>query len=264
MIAPNLVVFHDPKLGHQDWEWEDGAAGCCGADGRNPRFAVADGATEGFGSARWAHQLVSGFVGPDGPATRRPPMHPEGVHGWFEQAQRRWHTDADSAGASDLQRLKRARVGSLATVLGCEVRDPDGPRPRWEAVSVGDTVLFHVRGQRLVQHFPALAEADFGVNPDGVSTRPERLADTVDRLAWAGGDLEPGDLLYLATDALAQWLVRGDGPALWGTLAALVDPADFLDLVTAQRRARAMTNDDVTLLRVRMDRAWPTRLVVWP
>ncbi len=261
MIAPNLVVFHDPKLGHQDWEWEDGAAGCCGAGGRNPRFAVADGATEGFGSARWARQLVSGWVEP---ADRRPPLHPDGVRGWFEDAAHRWHAETDAAGASDLARLKQARVGSLATVLACEVLDPDGPSPRWEAVALGDTVLFHVRNERLVAHFPALTGSDFGVNPDGVSTRPERARDAVDRLAWAGGDLEPGDHLYLATDALAQWMVRGDEPALWSLLAGLVDPAEFRDLVTARRRDRAMTNDDVTLLRVRMDRAWPTRLVVWP
>ena len=254
-----MVVFSDPKLGHDDWEWEDGAAGCGGdpAAGRNPRFAVADGATEGFGSARWAHCLVSGFIGPEGPT-----LVPAGIRRWFECAQQRWHRDSDASHANDLQRLKQQRVGSLATVLGCELSDLDGHRPRWDAVALGDTVLFQVRHDRLVQQFPALGSADFGVNPDGVSTKPERLAESVERLDWASGELHHGDHLYLATDALAQWLVTYDDPALWRTLAGLTHPAEFRRLVTEQRHARTMTNDDVTLLRVRLGTSAPTDLVV--
>jgi len=277
-----MVIFYAPKLGNEEYEWEDGAAGWCGdpATGRNPRFAVADGATEGFGSARWAQQLVAGwlgFDGPDGPdgpdrhdrygerAAAPPTLHPDELRRWFALAQARWSADSQVPGASDLARLKLARVGSFATLLACELSGLAGPAPRWDGVALGDTVLFQVRGEHLVTQFPMLAAEDFGVNPDGVSTVPDRLAASVGRLARHGGRLEVGDRLYLATDAFAQWMVaagRRDPRALWPALAALDHPGSFRALLAERRGRGEMANDDVTLLRVDLVPARATHLVV--
>lgn len=263
-----MVVFYAPKQGNDEREWEDGAAGSCGdpSTGRNPRFAVADGATEGFGSARWAEQLVAGFVGPDqGNGGGEPPaLRPDALHRWLEFMQTRWHQDPRAEGATDLERLKLARVGSFATLLGCELSGLDGPQARWDAVALGDTVLFHVRNQQ-VQQFPRIAAEEFGFNPDGVPTRPEALAGMIKRLAVSGGDLAAGDRLYLATDALAQWMVAvdtRDRRSLWTTLATLDHPATFRQLVADRRCAGEMKNDDVTLMRVHLVATRPAYLVV--
>jgi len=279
-MQAQMVIFYAPKLGNAEHEWEDGAAGWCGdpATGRNPRFAVADGATEGFGSARWAQQLVAGWLGVDGPdgpdpygersappPAPPPALHPDELLRWLARAQARWSADSQVAGASDLARLKLARVGSFATVLACELSDLAGPAPRWDGVALGDTVLFHVRGERLVTQFPPIAAEDFGVNPDGVSTVPDRLAASVGRLAHHSGPLELDDRLYLATDAFAQWMVaadRRDPRALWPALAALDHPGTFRALLARRRDRGEMTNDDVTLLRVDLVPARPTHLVV--
>ncbi|MER5265381.1 hypothetical protein ABTZ99_25205 [Actinosynnema sp. NPDC002837] len=257
------VVFYAPKHGNTEAEWEDGAAAAPAAgDGRGPRFAVADGATQGFGSARWAQQLVAGFVGDQGAA---PDLTAAALHRWASDMQGRWHDDPRLAGATDLQRLKQATVGSFATFLGCELRDLAGPRPRWTAVAVGDAVLFHVRGHRVVSQFPPIPPEGFGSNPDGLPTHAAGLADMVGRASFAEGDLADGDLLYLATDAFAQWVAaadRRDPRALWTTLAALDHPEAFRALVAGRRAAREMVNDDVTLLRVRLDRRPAEHLVV--
>lgn len=223
-----IVIFYAPKQGNDEREWEDGAAGSSGdpSTGRNPRFAGADGATEAIGSARWAEQLVAGFVGLGRPedGAEPPALRRDAVHGWLELMQARWHQDPRAAHATDLERLKLARVGSFATLLGCELSGLDGPQARWDAVALGDTVLFHVRHHDLVTQFPPIAAEDFGFNPDGVSTRPDGLSAAVDRLTAHGGRLAAGDRLYLATDALAQWMVQAhhrDPRWLWNTLAAL-------------------------------------------
>jgi len=264
-----MVVFYAPKQGNDEREWEDGAAGSCGdpSTGRNPRFAVADGATEAFGSARWAEQLVAGFVGLGQPddCAEPPGLRRDAVHGWLELMQARWHQDPRAAGATDLERLKLARVGSFATLLGCELSGLDGPQPRWDAVALGDTVLFHVRNHDLVTQFPRIAAEEFGVNPDGVPTKPGGLSGAVDRLADDGGQLAAGDRLYLATDALAQWMVVAHqrGPrSLWNALATLDHPAKFRNLVADRRRADEMKNDDVTLMRVHLLATQPAHLVV--
>lgn len=256
-MQARTVIYFAQKHGNAEAEWEDGGAAAPAdrASGRGPRLAVADGATSGFGSARWAQQLVAGFVGADrdGP----PELAPRALLGWFELMQTRWRDDPRLAGANELQKIKLAQVGSFATFLGCELTDRG-----WTAIAFGDTVLFHVRAGRLVAQFPAMTAEDFGVNPDGVSTRPETLADLVGRMLVARGDLADGDVLYLATDALAHWMVGADHHALWPTLAALGHPDTFHALVADRRRTGELHNDDVTLLRAHIVSSRPSELVV--
>ncbi|HUQ55758.1 hypothetical protein [Lentzea sp.] len=252
------VVFSAPKQGNDPWEWEDGAAAAPEdrETGRGPRFALADGATEGFGSTRWAMRLVEGFVAPDVELTRR------SLLGWAVRAQDGWRHDPVLSRASGVELFKLDSVGSFATFLGCELTGLAGERPRWRAVAVGDTVLFHVRGNRLVGQFPPMRADDFGVNPAGVPTVPAALPGVVDRMEFAEGDVEPGDLLYLATDALAQWMVREDDDGLWSLLAGLDHPHRFRELADDRRETREMTNDDVTLMRISVAASWPDQLVV--
>lgn len=261
-LRANMVVFYAPKLGNDEREWEDGAAGWCGR--QEPRFAVADGAAGAFGSARWAEQLVAGFVGLADSETATPALTSDGMRQWIELMQTRWRDDPSTASGSDLARLKAARVGSFATLLGCELSGLDGPYPRWDAVGLGDAVLYHVRGSQFTQ-FPRISAAEFGVNPDGVSTKPERLAAMVERLTIEHGELAAGDRLYLASDAFAKWMIHTDGSdreSLWTMLAKLDHPATFRRLVADRRRAGEMTNDDVTLMRVHLVTAEPAYLVV--
>lgn len=267
MINTWQVVFSVAKDGNAESEWEDGAA-AAPADprlGRGPRLAVADGATKGFGSARWAQQLVAGFVGADQDPAGPPALDRASLHPWALRMQERWRDDPRLAGATDLELRKLTTVGSFATFLGCELNDLDGPRPHWAAVALGDTVLFHVRANTLITQFPAIAADGFGFNPDGLPTRADTVADMVDRAEFGSGDLADGDQLYLATDAFAHWMVNTDlrDPAgLWATLSGLDHPGVFRKLVADQRAAGAMDNDDVTLMRVRFHTAAPEHLVV--
>jgi len=251
VIRSRTVIYYAPKRGNAEAEWEDGGAASPGAGGGRPRFAVADGATQGFGSARWAQHLVAGFVGAGADAP--PGLSPGALFGWLETMQARWYDDSRLAGASAIERLKLEEVGSFATFLGCELT-PE-PRPRWTAVALGDTVLFHVRDDRLVTQFPALSAADFGYNPDGVSTKPEALREQVGRALTGEGALADGDLLYVATDAFAHWMVEQnlrDPGVLWPTLAGIAHPDTFRRLVADRRGCGDMGNDDVTLLRAQV------------
>jgi hypothetical protein len=271
-----LVIFSAPKDGYEPGEWEDGA--CGGAFGRggafgsgaasaepSGRFVVADGATEAYDVRRWVDQLVSSFMSPGGPGGAAfPALDRAGISGWARQMQDLWR--AETPATSDyIEQIKLTREGALATFLGCQLTGLDGTLAGWQAVAIGDTVLFHVRDGRLLTHFPALGSDGFGSVPPGISTRPERLGAMSEQLLFQQGALLPGDLLFAATDALAQWIIerveRGEA-ALWPSLAALSHPAVFDRLVTEQRAARALQDDDVTLLRVRLLAERPSSLVV--
>jgi hypothetical protein len=263
VIQARTVIYYAPKRGNAEAEWEDGGATSPGIAGRGPRLAVADGATQGFGSARWAQQLVAGFVGADRAVTA-PDLAANTLLGWFAAMQSRWHRDPRLAAATDLERIKAEQVGSFATFLGCELDDAGGG-PRWTAIALGDTVLFHVRAGSLVAQFPRLSAADFGVNPDGVSTRPESLHAELGRVLVCEGALADGDVLYVATDALAHWMVeqdRRDPAGLWPALAGLSHPDSFRRLVADRRAGGELGNDDVTLLRAQVVVSQPAYLVV--
>jgi hypothetical protein len=250
------VCFWQQKAGNSALEWEDAAGS---SDGRSARFIVVDGATEAYDSLRWVDQLVTSFL------DAGPKVAPSEVGGWFESMQRQWVSQAPAQFASVIEEYKFRNDGSFATFIGGELVDLDGPQPRWEAAALGDTVLFHVRADQLVAHFPALSVDDFGLVPDGVDTRPAALPQMMRHLAFGRGSLRAGDLLFVATDAFAHWILHQaaiDQSALWTVLTGLDHHATFAELVADQRGAGRLRNDDVTLLRIRIADAPPTRLVV--
>jgi len=265
-MAALPVVFHRPKAGSKETEWED----CAGHDGGDPaaarpaRFVVVDGATEAYDSLRWVRQLVASFLGKDRDGGT-PALTTQGLDEWFGRMQQRWLDEAPRTFANVFEERKFHEDGSFATFLGCEIHGLGGPRPSWSAAALGDAVLFHVRGGRVVGLLPQLGPEDFGLNPEGLFTQPSQRGRMRAALVFDAAPLTVGDWLFLATDAFAQWLTRCErdaGSGCWRMLAEIEHPADFARLVDRERRARRMKNDDVTLLRVEIAPADADVLVV--
>jgi hypothetical protein len=262
VVNARVVAFSLEKAGSSPEEWEDGVRWDVGdpTRGRWPRFVVADGATEAFDSIRWVNELVGSFIAPDGAA---PALDVPSMQRWFETVQHAWVARAP-AFANVFEERKFAE-GSYATFLGCELVGTDGPTPCWHAVALGDTVLFHVRQSSQLVQFPPIDAGEFGLDPDGVHTNPAALPRMVNRLLFAAHDIRPGDLLFLATDALAEWIVRArrrDERRVWRFLADIRHPDAFTRFVERHRAAREMKNDDVTLLRVLITDSDPEHVVV--
>ena len=189
------------------------------------------------------------------------------MRAWFAHMQQKWVQDSQAVFGHVVEERALTERGSFATMLGCELTGLDSTAPRWTAVALGDTVLFHVRGGRLLAKFPPLEPGDFGTSPDGVSTLRSQLDRMSRRLLFASGTLATGDLLFAATDAMAHWIIRtviSDGDKAWRMLSSITHPADFTRLVHDQRRVSAaerMKNDDVTLLRLRLLASRPSFVV---
>jgi hypothetical protein len=248
-----MVVFGQVKDGgNAEGDWEDGAG--YRVESHAARCIAADGAAQAFGAIRWVSQLVESFLGvtPDGPEA----LDADHLDAWFVRMQQAW-TDHAVTMTSGYAR-KRAAQGSFATVLACQIDGLDTGDPGWTAAALGDTVLFHVRDGRLLEHFPPMRPEDFSASPAGMHTLPTRLPRMRERLLLHGGRLQVGDRLYLATDALAEWLLRTDrtdGEQLWPALDHLSHDAVFTRIVADQRAAGALRNDDTTLLRAQLTSA---------
>ncbi len=266
MYTARMVVFHEPKLGGTQEEWEDGA-GFDPGDARTARPArcvVLDGATEAYEAVRWVAQLVDCFLGTDADGGR-PELTLAALDTWFGHMQERWQETGPRSFRTLFEERKFREEGSFATLLGCDIDGLDAGRPAWTAVALGDTVMFHVRGAAVLQQFPAMSAEDFGLSPDGVFTAPGARDRMRRAMVFARGRLQLGDRLYLATDALAAWMIRraaDDGARLWAFVDRVRDPVMFRDLVDDRRRRREMTNDDVTLMRVEIADSEAEPLVV--
>lgn len=256
------VIFSAPKVGYEPTWWEDGGGYSPGDTA--VRFAVADGATEGYESRQWVSQLLGSFLDAGDPDTPRG-LDESRLRTWLERMQDIWSRSIPPA--TDYIEHVKIQEGAFATFVGCQLDGLDGTSlPRWQAAAVGDAVLFHVRDGGLLRHLPPLRAADFGTNPNGLSSKSERLAGIVKQFRFDRGLLVPGDLLFAATDAMAKWMltwVEKDEKTLWRALEGLAGQADFDHLVGEQRRAKAMKDDDVTLLRVRL-LSGPAEVLVVP
>ena len=83
-----------------------------------------------------------------------------------------------------------------------------------------------------------------GSRPDGESLN--------ERIQTGNGSLRDGDMLLLATDAVAAWLLKRheEGRPLWKWLyRKLTTPESFAAMV-AYGRKNGLRNDDFTLVRV--------------
>src|SRR5246127_2256100 len=162
-----MVTFSTAKDGNAPGEWQDGASGGVIPDGtgapHRARFVVLDGATTAYDPVRWVDQLVRSFAPPtDGAAgSRLPRLEPGAIRAWFAEMQGQWAADVRDFD-SIIEERKFTEVGSFATLLGFRLYGVDGQGPRWRAVALGDTVLFHVRAGRLMAAFPPMGPEDFG------------------------------------------------------------------------------------------------------
>jgi hypothetical protein len=181
--------------------------------------------------------------------------------GWLPGLQERWwsqvQTDPEAPARPwfvDVQ----LEVGAFSTFLGL-LLEPSG----WLAQAVGDSCLFQVRGQRLLERFPVDQAAHFTTTPSLVGSRPRTpVADGLGAplelpvIETRQGGWQAGDRFWLLTDALAEWFLRQvdqDG-APWITLESFLEQpdSDFLAWVSRQRAEGQLGNDDVTLVGVQL------------
>jgi hypothetical protein len=129
-----------PKQGSSLSECEDAIA-------RNSLamlYAVADGATEAFGSKRWARYLTAAWVGP---TTRDCSV--EELTGAVQTIGDRFGKLVNEQ-TLPWYAVEKAASGSFAAFIGLRLRQ-DGS---WSSVALGDCCLFQERGAELIEAFP--------------------------------------------------------------------------------------------------------------
>jgi hypothetical protein len=232
--------------------------------------AIADGASESLLSGAWARRLTGNAVRLIGSSAGAAPS-PRTLAEIAGRSARQWPDFLDQyiAGRERDGRplrwyeqpgLERGAHSTLAVLELC--RDPaagvDGTRPAegwtWTAAAVGDSCAFHIRDGKLLAAVPIARPEEFDLSPDLLGSRDPDLALIAARTRVGSGYCEPGDRLYLATDALAAWILTAarDGGPGWDEELREFAAAEqeeraglFGRWVEARRADGSLRNDDV-------------------
>ena len=229
------------KQGGEAGECEDRAVWRYDAATSAFRAAIADGASASLMAGEWAELLATEYCKAndnsdfDGATVFRL------ADRWRQRVAAEplpWYAQA------------KAALGAFATLAGVTVHAGG----RWDALTAGDSCVFQVRDGALVAAHPIDRANDFGRVPILLGTAG---VDPAGSLQGRAGSYEPGDHLYLMTDALAAWAlgeIEG-GRDPWNWLAALetdVNPLPFARWIADRRGAGRLENDDVCLLHLRL------------
>jgi hypothetical protein len=241
-----VQTFWLPRRGNSPEEYEDASA----VDGAAGRIAVADGATESCFAGLWAALLVEGFV-------ESRDCRPDEWPALLPALQQRWEADV-SARKLRWAAKRLVKKGDFATFLGLALSASCDGGCQWQAVAVGDTCLLHTRGQSLLRAFPLEHSQQFNNLPGLVGSRMSAAEVRQRQSLWLDGRGQPGDRLWIMTDALAQWCLAeheaGRNP--WSELESLLalpqSGGRFASWIEELRNARGLHNDDVTLLAVEL------------
>ncbi|GAB5521880.1 MAG: protein phosphatase 2C domain-containing protein [Rhodothermales bacterium] len=227
----HIEAFTLPKAGHTREQNEDAFS-----IGTNwpLHLAVADGATETGFARLWASCLAEAAA------------HEDTMEQTIAAARQHWAEGLQHQPAQSWYAQAKADEGADATLLRVTIF----AEGHWTAEALGDTVLFHLRpthegdlGELL--RWPLAEVEAFDTRPALLHSRMQAAEPAVLR---HGGEWQAGDVLLLATDALAAWLMEY-GPAR----ALSWDSDSFVPVIDAARTTQAMRNDDVTLLLIRFD-----------
>lgn len=264
-VRLSCAVLREAKAGSSESEYEDAwwaprepasaAAGCT--------VAVADGASESMLAGAWAGMLartVGGLAGRDLDAALFARLICDTAARWPRYLDR-YTRRREKAGrpVAWYEEPKLAR-GAHATLVGVSFRRESGPvysgGGTWTAAALGDSCAFQVRGSRLVEAFPLESAEQFDTAPPLAASRDPDPELIELRTATRRGTWLPGDVFYLATDALAQWFLAqvGAGARPWREIDEVFDASAELPLWLGELRTdRRIRNDDVTIVRCRLE-----------
>jgi len=207
------------------------------------RFGIADGATEGFDSKRWARYLTRAWVSPSTARLKASEL-PEYLVLLGERQRQRWNSRQ-----LPWYLEEKSRDGAFAAFLGLNL----SRSPTWDAIAVGDCCLLIEREKSLVESFPLSRPEQFGSRPILLPSMASTFPGYMNAVQQKSGTLRAGDRMLLLSDAIACWYLRcrlEHGSVRDDFIDALAneDKNVLKEIITGERSDKHLRNDDVAII----------------
>ena len=241
-----LGLYKTPKQGSSESEYED-AYYPIGFPSKSPCpfvCAIGDGATETSFSGLWANLVTEAYYRANGSL--------EVFIAGLGDIRSQWHKETSSKPLPWYAEQKLAK-GAFATLLGLTIKEDsvESGEVNWCAHAIGDSCLFHARSGNCIATFPASKSEELSANPMLLCSISRSDDDVSGLILNREGRIVAGDRLYLVTDALAGWILRGlerEEKPLDVLDQAIKTTGGMVELMESLRESKAIKNDDCTLI----------------
>ena len=243
MLFQSRVLHVAKDLGFAD-EYEDAF---CVSDERGAA-AIADGVSSAVFSGQWSRIVTEALI------HQTPDLHDAAAfRQWLKDIRATWLSQIDLPRLPpNLQAKLRQVGGAFCTLLWLDLQslqEPADGRFRLKAYALGDTSLFHVRNATLLRSFPMTYSAEFDADPMSLCSVDWNRDQNLEFKSLEV-DCEIGDLVVLATDAVAKWIlatIEAGGAVDWNSYLS-VDESAWIAEIEALRSELRMRRDDSTLI----------------
>ena len=255
--------FQTPKSGNFPDEYEDALQPEKEGDYTHPAFyaAMADGASEGYLSGEWARLLVKEYCDALGALEGASKDENHDLIALVQSSCIKWATflkdyvDRRQLDNRPVQWYEEPGLenGAFSTLLGLAILNGPGPNEQtWSASAVGDTCLFQIRQNQLIDCFPIQKAGLFNSWPALISSNPARNLKISENIQQTGGNWQVEDCFLLMSDALSAWFLKEYEAERrpWIILRTIVsgEKDDFPLWIEELRGKNEIKNDDVTLM----------------
>jgi serine/threonine protein phosphatase PrpC len=229
-----------PKVGNEDNEQEDAFL----IDPQKGKFVVSDGASSGIYSKLWADLLTKNFI--EGEEILDNNSDPKK---FLESIVNKSRIDWKAKIPADIKWPASEKIleGSFATFLALQLHDGPNNSSNWNAIAVGDSCLFKIKGKRIIQSFPIHEALDFNNSPYLIASNFNSYQE---HIQITSGTFVKGEKLVLATDSISKWLFQENESDV-----SLSKTLDFISKIEDKRKyfenlvnTKIVHYDDLTLV----------------
>jgi hypothetical protein len=265
-------LFTPPESRHSQIRWcargngaqEDSEDAAAISQDEN-RLALCDGASGSALPRPWSSLIAQHWV--EDPFF--PPVGATDLAKWLEAPRQEWNRwvleewiavlnernrNEGRAVVSQNPALHAAEKGASTTALGVTLKK-NRIGIEWRAMAIGDTNLFHFtrsrQGWLRELAFPVQTLSTFDGIPGQIPTSTPISTRLPALFQSAVGTCRDGDVLLMATDKLAKWILSqpASSSTEWDRLfSALISQSEFVRFVKLERAIRHLENDDTTVI----------------
>ncbi len=232
------------KLGNRESDCEDSFS----FRTRQMKFAIADGVSASIFSDIWARSITNIAVSGNYDFFQDPGTF---ILDLVQKAREKWYIKIKWDSLPWYLKNK-AVSGSYTTLVGLQFAEK-GENYLYSSFAVGDSVLFHWKGGRQYTSYPLTSPDEFNNTPPLVWSgkghpMPMEYKLKPPPFVRKKGVLEKGETIFLASDAVAKWLME---TGRFDEVEELIDSnSEMTKLFTREIDNRRMRNDDATLVSI--------------